>query len=518
MKINLRNRTGNTVRNTAVGMTAQMIQILSSFICRMIFVRVLTEAYLGVNGLFANILSILSLSELGISSAIKYELYHALAYEDRENAKSLMDFYRKAYLLIGLIIAAVGLLLMPFVSRMVTLDSGIRESVYLLYSLYLLNTVISYLFSYRTTIIEAAQQNYILTLYHTGVTIFQNVSQCIVLLVTKNFVTYLLIQVFCTFLYYYLSSRQAEKMFPFLLEKDIVPIQEDQKKRLFRNTKDLFITSISGKLITQTDNIIITMLGGIVSTGLNSNYSMLLSTLISLTSKIDDAIMSSLGNVNAVESKERKLNLFYEIHFFYFWFYFWCSCCFILLVQDAISLFFGAKYVMPFSVAVITGLNLYTTEEGRLLDVFKDTMGLFRYGKYVRLVTGIINVVLSVLLGRIWGVSGVLLATFLSLIVTTRWYLPFVTFRYGFETSPNEYFKKDILFWAEGAAVFMITLFLCTRLSFGPFGNLLYRVVICLIVPNFLLYLIHHKDPRFLSIETRLKGITDKFLKRKEKT
>ncbi|MBR2761845.1 MAG: oligosaccharide flippase family protein [Solobacterium sp.] len=516
MEINLKNRTGNTVRNTAVGMAAQMIQILSSFICRMIFVRVLTEAYLGVNGLFANILSILSLSELGISSAIKYELYHALAYEDKENAKSLMAFYKRAYVMIGLIIAGAGLLLMPFVSRLVTLDSGIKESVYLLYSLYLLNTVISYFFSYRTTIIEAAQQNYVLTLCHTAVTIFQNVSQCIVLLVTKNFVTYLLIQVFCTFLYYYLSSRKAVEMFPFLLEKEIAPIQPEQKKRLFRNTKDLFITSISGKLITQTDNIIITMLGGLVSTGLNSNYSMLLSTLISLTSKIDDAIMSSLGNVNAVESKERRLTLFYEIHFFYFWFYFWCACCFILLVQDAISLFFGAKYVMPFSVAVITGLNLYTTEEGRLLDVFKDTMGLFRYGKYVRLATGIINVLASVMLGRIWGVSGVLFATFLSLILTTRWYLPFVTFRYGFETSSLGYFKKDLLFWAEGILIFLITMFLCTRFSFGPVGNLACRMVICVIVPNLLLYLIHRNDPRFLSIRTRLEGIAAKFIKRKE--
>ena len=290
MKIDLGARTKNTFRNTAIGMISQMIQIVSSFACRMVFVRALATAYLGVNGLFSNVLSILSLGELGIGSAITYELYKALANGDDGNVKSLMNFYKKAYLIIGSAIGIVGIIIVPLIPRLVPADPMITEDIRLLYLFFLANTVISYLFSYRTSIIQAAQQNYILTLIHTIVTITQNVAQIIILLTTHNFVLYLTVQVTATLLYYVFSSVMAEKMFPILKEKEIPELPEEQKKRMFVNTKDLFITSLSTKLVNQTDNIIITALGGLVSTGLNSNYSLMQATLISITAKISDAI------------------------------------------------------------------------------------------------------------------------------------------------------------------------------------------------------------------------------------
>ena len=516
MKIDLRARTENTARNTAIGLISQLVQIVSSFLCRMVFVRMLAEAYLGVNGLFGNVIAILAISELGIGGAITYELYQALAHNREEEIKSLMDFYKKAYTVIGLVIAAAGIAILPMINQWVPSSPSIHEDMRVLYLFYLANTVISYFFSYRISIIQAAQQNYILTLIHTVVTIAQNFLQIIILLTTKNFLLYLTIQVSATFFYYFLSSRMAVKMFPILNDRNIQPLKDEQKKRMFTNTKDLFITSLSQKLVNQTDNIIITALGGLVSTGLNSNYSLLIMTLISVTAKINDAIQGSIGNVNAVEDDEKKLQLFDEIHFFFFWFYAWCTICFILLVQDAIALFFGSNYVMPFAVAVITGVNFYTTEQGAVSNIFKNTMGLFRYGKYVSLVTGIINVVLSVLLGKQYGVAGILAASFISLALTTRWYFPYVTFKYGMHAKPSHFFRRDLRYWAELVLVFLITWFLCTRLELMPVLNLLYRGILCLIVPNLLLYLIHLKDPLCRLFLARVKGIAQKLLKRRQ--
>lgn len=507
MKIDLGARTKNTMRNTAIGMLSQMIQIISSFACRMVFVRALAKAYLGVNGLFSNVLSILSLGELGIGSAITFELYKALANNDDGNVKALMDFYKKAYLIIGTVIGITGVLIIPLIPRFVPADPMISEDIRILYLFFLVNTVISYLFSYRTSIIQAAQQNYILTLIHTVVTIVQNVTQIIVLLTTRNFILYLGVQVSATLMYYVISSQIAGKMFPILKEKSIPSLEDEQKARMLVNTKDLFITSLSNKLVNQTDNIIITALGGLVSTGLNSNYSLMHTTLISFTAKINDAIQASIGNVNAVETDEKKIQLFDEIHFFFFWFYCFCACGFIMLVQDVITLFFGADYLMAFSIAVITGINFYTTEQGGVVNIFKETLGLFRYGKYMAFATGIINIVLSVLLGRKYGVFGILLASFISRMLTVRWYYPYVTFKHGLHSSFTHYLKRDLLYWAEFFVIGCITCFLCSLAQFGLYLNLLYRIAVCIVVPNMFIVFLHHKDPNFINLTARLKRI-----------
>ena len=508
--MDLSKRTSNTVKNSVIGLIAQLLQVISSFVCRMIFVRVLTESYLGVNGLFGNILSILSLGELGIGSAITFELYSALAHKDDEETKSLMQFYRKAYTYIGIGIGIIGLIIMPFISRLVSLDGGIHENIYLLYSLYLANTVISYFFSYKASIIEAAQQNYVLSLIHTAVTITQNIVQCIVLLVYRNFVIYLAIQIICGIAYNVFVAGVADRMFPILKEKDIKPLAKEKVDRMFKNVKDIFITSVAGRLVNSTDNIIITAFGGLASTGLNSNYALLYATLITFTTKVQLGIKASVGNVNAIDSKEKRLQLFDEIHFTFFWMYFWCACCFIMLVQDVIGIFFGKNYVMSFSIAVITGLNFYVAEEGTVVDIFKTTMGLFSKGKYSSVATGIINIILSILLGKYYGVEGILLATFISRMLTTRWYFPYVTFKHGFHASPWIYYRNDVRYWIEGVLVFLATYYLSSLLSLGILGNLLYRGILCIIVPNALLFLIHRNDPEFERLKSRILGILKK--------
>ncbi|MCR5230032.1 MAG: hypothetical protein K6D03_07885 [Solobacterium sp.] len=505
--MNLKERSKNTFKNSAIGLVSQILQILSSIVCRVVFVRTLVEAYLGVNGLFANILSILSLGELGIGSAITYELYRALAYDRKENTKSLMAYYKKAYTTIGILIGIAGLILAPFITHFVSMDPSVRESVYLLYFIYLGNTVVSYFYSYKSSIISASQQNYVLSLIHMAVTIAQNIIQCFVLLLTRNFLLYLLIQVSATFLYNLFVSRRADKMFPIITEKDVEPLPEEQKKRMFKNIRDIFLTNVSQKLVNSTDNIIITAYGGLVSTGLNSNYSLLTATLKTLTNKVYEGVLASVGNVNAVESTEKKLALFDEVQFFFFWMFYWCSLTFALLVEDLIGFAFGEKYIMTFAVAVITGLNFYTAEQATVVRIFKNTMGLFRYGKFVSLGTGIINVILSIILGRIYGVEGILFATFISLITTTRWYLPYCVFKYGFKTNPVHFFKRDFRYWAEAALLFFVTWKLCLLVNYSRPLNLLAKFLICLIVPNGLLVLLHIRDRNLISVINRIKKI-----------
>lgn len=512
--MDLRQRTSNTIKNTTVGLFTQVIQVFSSFLCRFVFVHVLTESYLGVNELFANILALLSLGSLGIGSAVTFELYRSLANNDEEETKALMNFYRKAYSIVGVVIGFIGFFLFPFINKLVSLDNTIHANIYMMYALYLSDVVISYFFSYKSSIIEASQQNYILSTIHAAVTIVQNILQCIILITTRNYMLYLVIQVFCSISYNVFVAHAADRLFPILKDKNIREVKPDNQKRMYRNIRDIFIENIAGKLMNSTDNIIITAVGGLASTGLNSNYSLLYATLVTFTTKIQLGIASSVGNVNAVESKEKRLQLFDEIHFSFFWMYFWCACCYILLVQDVISLFFGPRYLMSFAVAVITGLNFYIAEEGTVVTIFKSTMGLFSKGKLVAVFTGIINIILSILLGREYGVFGILLATFISRIVTVRWYMPYVTFKYGFHASSKRYFLDELRYWLEGIFIFLITYYICTRLQMAGVLLLFIKAIICLFVPNMLIIVLHYRDPYFLVLKERIVRTVSSILKK----
>ena len=214
-----RSRTEYSLINMLTGVAGYGINTAAGFVCRMIFVRTLAADYLGVNGLFSNILSVLSLAELGISSAIVYALYKPLAQDDEQKIAAIMQFYRKAYAAIGCFVAAVGLATMPFLKFIIKEAPNIRESIYVLYLLYLTQTVISYFFSYRQSLLIAAQRQYIVSGYNYIITIGQSILQIIYLLLTHEYIGYLLIQIAGGIINNVWLSEKACKDYPYIKNK-----------------------------------------------------------------------------------------------------------------------------------------------------------------------------------------------------------------------------------------------------------------------------------------------------------
>ena len=180
-----RSRTEYSIINIFVGIGGYIFNTILGFVCRMVFVQCLSADYLGVNGLFTNILAMLSLAELGVGGAIVFALYKPLASNDQEKIASLMKIYAKAYRIIGAVIFVVGLILMPFIDLIIQEQPNISESIYLLYVINLFNTASSYFFSYRSSLLIAAQRNYIVSGVNYAVTILQSILQMIFLLLLK---------------------------------------------------------------------------------------------------------------------------------------------------------------------------------------------------------------------------------------------------------------------------------------------------------------------------------------------
>lgn len=495
--MNQRSRTEYSLINVLTGIGGYLINILMSFVCRMVFARSLGAEYLGVNGLFADILSMLSLTELGIGTAMIYALYRPIAEHDERKIAAYLKLYGRAYKVVGLIIALLGIGIMPFLYVLIKDTPNIKENISLIYSLFLFSTASSYFFSYRSSIIIASQRNYIVVGISYVIVIVQNLLQIAALVFTHNYLLYLVIQVISVLLTNVLISKKAVTDYPYIRENNTVKLTKEDKLSLVKNIKAITITKLSGILVNSTDNIVITFFDGLITTGVVSNYSLLTTTLNSLVNQIFTGITASLGNLNAVETDEQKYKVFKALNLANFWIYGWVTVGFIVLSNDIVSFVFGNNYILDIKVSIALGINFYMLGMQCVIGIYKSTMGLFRYGQYTLLITAVLNLAGDWLFGRQYGIVGIFGATAIARLFTNAWYEPYVVYKKGLKQSPIKYIKRYIGF---GVLLFVVSL-VCYGLCSFIDGSLLQRVIlkmlICIIFPNVIFISVFYKWPEF---------------------
>lgn len=503
-------RTINTFRNIGTGFVSQGILYLVGILNRIVFIRCLSAEYLGVNGLFSNVLSMLSLAELGIGTAIVFALYKPLADRNKKEIAALMHFYGKAYKIIGCVVAGVGLILLPFMNIIIGTTPNIKENLTVIYLLYLFNTSLNYFFSYKTSLLNADQKNYIITSVSTITTVLQSIAQWLVLLIFQNFILYLIVQSVFIFLYNVSISVYVNKTYKYINTYKNEKIKYETKKILFVNIKALIVTKVSGVLVNCTDNIIITALQGLVITGVNSNYVLLTNTLNGILSVVFSGMTGSIGNANSTMDEEEKYRLFTSVNLLNFWLYGWSAIAFVILSNDLIAFFFGKQYVVGMSIVVIMAVNYYTVGMQNAVWTFYNTLGLYRYGQYLGLITGLINIVFSILLGKMWGLFGILLATFISRLFTNIWYSPYVLFEYGLKKSFLLYCIKYIKY----ILILIITLVINYYLVCFSLDNLLLslilKIIINIFVPNIIFSVIFFRTAEFKYIISKISFLVRK--------
>lgn len=491
-----KSRTEYSLLNIGAGLGGYALNTIIGLVCRMVFTRTLSAEYLGIGGLFTNILSMLSLAELGIGSAIVYALYKPLAIDDRDKIATLVKFYGQCYRTIGVIVGIIGIALIPFLNLLIDAPD-IRESIYLIYGLYLFNTASSYFFSYRSSLIMAAQQNYIVTATNYAVTIFQSILQIIWLLSTHEFIGYLIIQCVGGLIYNIVISYIAKRKFPFIVSTKIRPLEREEYKGLVRNIRALVIWKLCGLLVNSTDNIIITYFSGLAAVGLSSNYTLLSATLNSLLNQIFSGITASIGNLNATESNEKKLKIFNTIHFASFWLFGWAAIGIFVVSSDIVCLMFGESYVLPIEIPFVIAVNFYMVGMQSAVWTYKNTMGLFRQGRYLLIFTAGINLVCSLWLGKKWGLFGILFATAISRAFTNTWYDPYAVFKYGLKEKVSIYYKEYGLYLLILTLAGSLSYLSCSFICFSPLLNVVLKFLICCAVPNAVFLLCFYRKEEF---------------------
>ena len=507
-------RTKNSIKNSLTSTISSFTSMLIGFIAQAIFIRLLGAEYLGLNGLFTNIFTILGIFELGIGNAIVYNLYKPIAENQKEEIKSLMKFYRKAYNIIALFIFISGLLLLPFLENIVG-KVTVDINIYIIYFMFLINTVSSYLMTYKRNIIYANQQSYIINIIHIGYLIIMNTIQLMILYITKNYYLYLGIKIICQILENILITIYASRLYSYLNEKDIMPLNPKIEKDIFNKVKALFFHKVATVIINGTDNIIISKYLSIIVVGMYSNYSMLITAVNSLFIQIIASVTASVGNLLVENNSTKSYQVFKRIRFLNFWLACFSGICLLVIIQPFIKVWVGEEFLLSMLVVSTLVFNYFQKMMRGVYGTFKDSAGIWQEDKYVPLVESLLNIVFSILLLKIFGLAGVFMGTIISGLALWCYSYPKYVYKKLFNRSYLDYAKETL-----GYIFLFILLSLLTYeisnliIVSNPYLQVIINTLIAITIPNIILLILFRKTDNFKYFKELVQKLLKKATKR----
>ncbi len=431
-------------RNIAFGYAGQAATALMSFALRTIFIRHLSEELLGVNSLYTNILSILSMAELGIGTALNFALYRPVAQKDTEKIKSYMQMYRKAYTAIALVVAGIGLCIAPFLRYLIkdpgAITTGEMTGYYLIF---LFNTVSTYFVSYKYSLCNAEQHNYIQTNINTVTKIIVSLLQMAVIVLTGNFLWYLLTDMFVQLAQKVFVSWYLDRRYPYLRDKNVTPLSREESGEVWRKTKALVLHKVGDVARLQTDSLIISSFIAVAMSGMVDNYNLVINAVTNFVNIIFNSVISGFGNLIATETRQRQYELFKVYRFFASWVYGFAVTGFFVLLTPLIRLWLGDGWVLPEAAVALILMDLYFKGDRIVLSNYKTAAGVFEQDKYLALIQGAVNLVLSIWLVQKIGLAGIYVGTVISGLIAnvTK---PVIIYRVCFDRSCMSYFAETL--------------------------------------------------------------------------
>lgn len=502
-----------TAKNAFWSYFSMGVSFVLQFISRTIFIHYLGEGYLGINGLFTNVLGVLSFAELGIGTAINFSLYRPVAEHDVEKIKAYMYYYKWAYRIIAAIISVLGIALIPFLDVLVT-DPGNVGNIRVYYCIYLFNTVTSYFVSYKYSLVNAEQKNYIYTNMNLLVTASRIIVQIISLVIWKNFLVYLLVAAGFGLFQKIFISIYFDKLYPYLRDKKVERLSKSEKHILFRKVKALILHKIGDVGVYQTDNIIISTFVSTRIVGFLSNYNLIISIVSSCFNTLFSSATGSLGNMVAIESKDYQYQVFKIYRFIGFWFYGFSAIALAILMSPFITLWVGESMVVDTLTINLIVLDYYMGGHRICINNIKSAAGVFEPDKYVAILRAIINLVTSILFVKLIGLPGVYVGTVIQgLFANTL--KPILSYKPLFGISSKYYFIDSARYGIVVLLAYGICYFLSQKiLADITIIHFVVMVVLVAIIPNLMFALAFHRDPEFKYLVEIVKNLFTKIFRK----
>ncbi|MBI9096387.1 MAG: hypothetical protein JEY71_16095 [Sphaerochaeta sp.] len=493
-------RTRKTLRNTAYSFIYKFVDLVMAFLLRWLFIKALGMEYLGLSGLFTNILSVLSLVELGIGSAIVFALYEPLATGDEEKTTSLMRLYKNVYNTIGIIVVVIGALVTPFLKYVVNLPNSV-EGIYLIYWITVLNTGASYFFSYKRSLLIADQRSDINT---KNIIIFRFIRFFILsflLISVHNYFAYLMVDVVLTIISNIQISNVVERKYPYLKKIKPKKLNQSETAGITKLVRAAIFSKIGQTVIYSTDNILISVFISTIWVGIYSNYSMITSNLEIMAYLFFNSITAAVGNYSVTNSEQKIVKLFKRISFVNFVFSYVLTVCVFCLISPFVMLWVGKVYVLKNITVAIIALNFYIATSQKSVENFLNSRGeMYFINRYRSLIESVINLGVSIVLVKYTklGITGILLGTTICFFFGRVWMDAYTLYKHWF-LIPYRYYLQLYVFRFILTGVTASLLYFVSRALFIHFGIfiwswILIAMLIILITLATVVLIFHNTD------------------------
>ena len=501
-------RTRKTIINTVFSIASQLLAIVLSFVLRTAFIKILGDQYTGVASVFTTILTMLSLSELGFATAVATALYRPLRENNQKLIQQLMDFYKKAYRLVALFIFVVGVCLIPFLQYLIKDVPDIKENITVIYVFYIVKTAASYLMIYKTTLLRADQKLYVVKKLEMICQGIRYAVEVIVLIVFREYMTYLVIEIVATILQNYTVTKRAEKEYPQAFEKPTETLPRETIISLLKDVKGLSMYKLSSTIGNSIDTMLISGFINTSSVAIVGNYSHIKNHVQKVLMQFFSAVIPSVGNLAVEKSAKQQQNVFNRLFYISFLMVNFCSASMFVLFKPFLKVWLGEKYVLGQHISFIIAFDFFLYILLQAIASFRTANGLFVKGQYRPLITAIVNTILSVLLIREFGIFGTILATVIARLLT-QWYDPYLMYKHIFQDSFAKFYVKYWAYIALFVSGAFITNFVAEAVAINNrFLNLILGAVICVVIPNCWVLIWTHRTKEFAFV----KGVVVKIL------
>lgn len=501
-------RIKNSKRNIFNGLIRQVMTILLAFTTRTMILFLLGEEYLGLSSLFTSILAVLNLAELGFNTAVVYFLYKPIAEKDTPAICAIISYLRKIYNLIGTVILVAGLGVMPFLPNLISGEITVDINIYLLYVIYLANTVVSYwCFAYKAVVFTAVQRADVVDKIYSATSLGVKVAQLLVLLLFRDYYLFAAVMTAGTLINNLLLQYFSRRQLP-----DMVPrgtISPQTKADLNRQVRSLFVGRVGDLTRNSFGSIFLSAMLGLTVVAAYDNYLYIYNSVIGIVWMIGNAVQASVGNSMVSESLEKNRKDFLRFDFLFGWFNSWCTVCLCCLYQPFVYIWMNGNRAMMLSDLnmVLLSLYFYSVAIGNVRNIYVNGAGLFTHLRVWYVVETVVNILLNLLLGYFFGVTGVILATMLTVVLFNYIARSNVLFKNYFKSPVRVYYGRHLLYFAVTIVAAAVTNYLCLRVGDDGILGLVIRIGICGVVPNLVFLLAYCRTSYFADCITLVKKI-----------
>lgn len=500
---NQQGRKKNVIRSSYVGMVTNILKVLLGFGYRTLFIAILSVEYLGINGLFTNVLQILSLAELGITTAIVYRFYDPIKNNDVYKVGKLMNFFKRVYMIIALSIFIIGVMIMPFIPYLINTTDSLPEDInlYTIYFLFLINTISTYLFSYKLSLLNADQKNYVFSMLDLFTTFCRYLLQFVLLIITRDYTITLAsgiaTTIICNFIFSAWVTRQYRDVFQV---KEM--LEKEERRIIFSDTRACMYHKVGGCVLTGTDNVILTKFVNLAATGIYSNYLLIIQNLQNALGQLLGNYVSSLGNARLSLDANNYYSIFKKMNFLGMWITGLSTTCLFLGIDDFIVLWLGRSFVFDKLVTIVLCLEFFLMISTTVANAFTNASGLFVKDKIRPLIEAIINLIVSVVLTIKFGIIGVFLGTVISNLCTLFWRVPLVLYRYEFKRGTKDYWLNYLFFSVITVFVSLIVEVLFARdILVSSWIMWIVKIIVGVMLYNILIIAFANKKEEYLFVK-----------------